>query len=304
MTHYFLISVIWAFSLLWIAPTHNLTEPTIAEQCQNNTVVVTPGRGHGSGVLFTRTDATGNEITFVWTVGHVAHQAMKSNGTFRKLTIISGNKYAQAIVLRANDFEIDHDIALLQIINSDDFHGNAKFYRTFNHVKVGQPIIHVGTPRGKLHERSVFLGNVSYVNRLYNRQPVLEPRLVDQIDVTIDDGCSGGGVFDAKTGGILGFATITTIDSVMFITPTRYIYEWAKSHDCLWAFDHEVPLPTEITPWRSDVYTRIVAERDNSEIDACWGDPEPEPELELKSELELESTLKLILESILRSYQQ
>lgn len=255
-------------------------EPTIAERCQNNTVVVTDGMGHGSGVLFTRTDAAGNEVTFVWTVGHVANHVMRPDGTFHELTVIRGDKRARAIVLRSSDNEIDHDVALLRIVGSADFHGDAEFYRAFKHVRVGQPVIHVGTPLGVVHECSVYCGNVCYVDREYRYRPVLRPRLVDQINVTCLPGCSGGGVFDAETGGILGFVTIGNTETIACITPTRYIYEWAKSHDCLWAFDREVPLSAGITPWRGDLHTRIIAERDTSVIDARWGDllPDPEPE--------------------------
>lgn len=252
---------------------------TIAEQCQNNTVVVLAANYQGSGVLFTRTDIAGNEVTFVWTVAHVVNNAMKPNGSFHELTIISGDKQAKAIVLRASDSGFDHDIALLMIIDSKDFHGDAKFYREFNHVRVGQPVIHVGTPRGKIHECSVFQGSVSYVDRKFDIFPIVIPQFVDQINITCLPGNSGGGVFDAKTGGILGFMSIGTSETIGFITPTRYIYKWAKSHDCLWAFDSEVPLPVEIIPWRGDRCTRIIAVRDTTEIDAHWGEPEIEPEL-------------------------
>lgn len=252
-------------------------EPTVAERCQNNTIVITIGEGHGSGVLFTRTNTDGNEVTFIWTVAHFTGYTMKPNGAFHPVKIVRGDKKAEAIVLRTSDNDITHDIALLQITDNS-FHGDAEFYQPFNHVKVGQSVIHVGTPLGKLHECSVFCGCVSFVDREFNTSLVLKPRMTDQINITIGGGCSGGGVFDAKTGGILGLASINTAPTILFITPTRYIYEWAKSHDCLWAFDRQVPLPTEIVPWRADCYTRIIAGRNTSEIDARWGEPEPEPD--------------------------
>lgn len=264
---------------------------TIAEQCQNNTVIVL-NQVQGSGVLFTRTYDNGTKVTFVWTAAHLANSVMQSNGSFRKLIIISGNKQAQAIVLRASDNSIDHDIALLQIIDSNDFQGDAKFYQMFNHIKVGQSIIHVGTPRGKIHECSVFRGIISYVDRKYNMRPVFKSRLLDQINVTVLPGCSGGGVFDAKDGGILGFVSLGSAETIGFITPTRYIYEWAKSHDCLWAFDRNIPLPVNIIPWRGDLHAQIIATRNTIEIDARWGEPieikiEPEP-VEIEPEIEIE----------------
>ena len=242
----------------------------VAEQCQNNTVIVTDGKSHGSGVLFSR-----DEVTFVWTVGHVADQFMKPNGSFNLATIVQGDEEARAKVLRASDYEIIHDIALLQITSGTIFHGDAEFYRAFNHVKVGQSIIHVGTPgipiAPTFHELSVFIGNISYINRNFNLFTVAKPRFVDQINVTSGHGCSGGGVFDAKTGDILGFVSLGTVCGVSFTVPTRYIYEFAKSHDCLWAFDREVPLPNEIIPWRGDKYNRLISMRNNSEIDKRWG---------------------------------
>lgn len=227
---------------------------TIAERCQNNTVVVTSNYGHASGVLFTRADG---QMTFVWTVAHAVNRVIKSDGTFDNLTIIRNDKIAEARILRASNHEIDHDVALLQIIDSDIFNGDTKFYQPNHPVIVGQPVIHVGTPLGKIYECSVFFGHISYVNRLYNRHPVVVPRLVDQIDITLMGGCSGGGIFDANNGQIMGVMSIGCHNVIGSMTPTRYIYAWAKSHDCLWAFDRNIALPETITPWLGDRYNTI-----------------------------------------------
>lgn len=240
---------------------------SVAERCRNNTVVIQDGRFHGSGVLFTRGDET-----FIWTVAHVADLYRRDNGTFREVSIKYDGKVAKARILRCGDAYVSHDLALLQIIEGD-LKGNARFYKAFNEVKLGQEIIHCGTPfEIDLHRNLLFFGNISHVGRMFSL-PDLCPHLreVDQCDINAYPGCSGGPVFDAETGDILGVMSLGGAPGLTAIVPTRIIYEWAKSHDCLWAFDPEVPLPKSIVPWRSDVLSRLIKDRVTTEIDERWG---------------------------------
>ncbi len=260
-----LIAVLFAFTVLPVSP-------TVAEKGYANTVVVHVDRGYGSGVLFSR----GGE-TFVWTVGHVADCHMNDNGSFREFTIRQGNKTAIARVIRAGDCYEAQDIALLQII-SGDMTGNAYFYRAFNEIKLGQQVIHCGTPYyPRLNERLILYGRISHVGRMFSFRDQPVPRELDQCNVSAYPGCSGGPLFDAKTGGIIGLMSLGGTPTLTAIVPTRAIYEWAKKHDCLWAFDPNVPMPEAIFPWRSDALERQIRQRDTSEVDDRWGAAEPEP---------------------------
>jgi hypothetical protein len=235
---------------------------SVAERCYNNTIVVQDTSGHGSGVLFTR-----DEVTFVWTAAHVADISMRPNGTFRDFIIKRDNKVAKARVIRCGDPYVAQDIALLQIIEGD-LKGDAQFYKAFNEVKLGQEVIHCGSPFSiRLNGNLLSYGHISHVGRIFSLPFAPVPREVDQCSAITYPGCSGGPVFDAETGDILGI--VSTV-----IVPTRAIYKWAKTHDCLWAFDSQIPLPVEIVPWRGDKLARLIKERSTIEIDKRWGKDE------------------------------
>lgn len=263
--------------LLLICTSPAFAELTVAERCQRNAVVVATRVGHGSGVAFTRTDAEGTDTTFVWTAAHVVNSVMKDDGTFGVLTTMRGDRQARAIVLRAGDHAAGRDIALLQVVDPDEMiRGNAQFYRAFNQVRPGQEVLLVGTPLGPMHECSVYHGCISYVGRDWRYPPLHKAREMDQVNVTAYPGCSGGPVCDKETGGIVGLISLGGRPGLAAIEPARFIYDFAKSHDCLWAFDREVPLPTQLVAWRGDLVDRLIAERETTQIDARWGSPFPE----------------------------
>lgn len=258
---------ILTFCLLLLFSVSTVFAGGVADHCYDNTVVITDGSGHGSGVLFTR----GN-ITFVWTVSHVADIFMRDDGSFKEVIILRDDKKAKARVIRSSDCHTDQDIALLLITENCGFVGDASFYRDFNNVQLGQNIIHCGNPFNvRLNGNLIFHGNISHVGRLFSLRFMPVPREMDQCDIIAYPGCSGGGVFDAETGDILGFMSLSGEPGLTVIVPTREVYKWAKKHDCLWAFDREVPLPKRIIPWRSDKLTRLLDKRDTSKIDARWG---------------------------------
>lgn len=274
----------WLVSILLLMATPAWVIPVfggVSDRCYNNTVVVQDIGGHGSGVMVTRGGTTSDSVTFVWTVGHIAEHFMLPNGTFRSAIIKQGDKIAQARVLRCGDCYAAHDIALLQIIGGD-LKGNAQFYRAFNGIKLGQEIIHCGSPYNTtLNGNLLFYGHISHIRRVISLPFMPVPREMDQCNIIAYPGCSGGPVFDAKTGDIVGFMSLGGPPGLAAIVPTRIVYEWAKSHDCLWAFDPEVPLPKNIVSWRCDMLDRLIKERNTSEIDSRWGS-----ELELELELE------------------
>lgn len=294
-------------------------EPTIPERCYSNTIVIKDVDGHASGVLFTREDFTqpieyeykwldpfelkisgeiggivGNKTTFIWTAGHVADYYMKEDGTFNNVMIVQGDKTAIARVIRAGDCYEADDLALLQLVEGD-LEGDARFYRAFNEVELGMEIIHCGSPYDPvLNANLIFHGNISHVGREMSFYFMPTARELDQCDITAYPGCSGGPIFDTLRGDILGLMSLGGEAGLAAMVPTRSIYEWAKSHDCLWAFDIEVPLPANITPWRGDVLARLIEQRDTTAIDDRWGSdddvcPPPPGEFEIEVEIEIEN---------------
>jgi hypothetical protein len=243
-----------------------------AERIQANTVVLTDGQGHGSGVLFSR-----DGETFIWTAAHVAEIWENSDGTFEPISVVQGDLKGTAEVLRSGDYEAGVDVALLRVTEGD-FEGDAEFYRGFDEVRVGQKVIHCGSPYDRdWNQRLVAFGRFAFVDRLVDGFPILAPRRIDQIDITAYPGCSGGPVVDEETEGIVGLLVMGSAPRLTIIEPTRHIYKWAKEHDCLWAFDREARMPRSMPAWPSDQFLRKLRER---QADPDWGElpPEPEPE--------------------------
>ena len=242
----------------------------VADDIRGNTVIVTNGMGHGSGVMVSNSGRT-----FIWTAGHVAEIFENSDGTYREATILQGGKVARARVIRGGDFVHDRDFALLELIGDHGLSGDAHFYQAFDEIELGQRIVHCGSPFDKnWNERLVFFGRMSAVEQWCD--PVFglinTGRYLDHIDITGGGGCSGGPVVDEADGGIVGLLVMGMQNGhrVNIMEPTRYLYAWAKRHDCMWAVDFTLSVPAEITPWLSDSYLRRCRERDDSRH-GDWG---------------------------------
>jgi len=240
-------------------------ETPVIEQVYANTAMVSYGGGHGSGVVFSR-----NGVTFIWTAAHVVNKHMRPDGTFPEFTITQNSRAGVARVLRAGDEKIDADCALLELVEGG-LHGTAHFYRAFNQIRVGQEVIHCGYPYEPQNGPFLSIGTIAGVHRLLKVRYKLKPFFTDSVSINAYPGCSGGPLADAETGGIIGLHIISRAPGFKFIVPTREIFEWAKKHDCLWAFDRKVLLPASRVPWRGDLLNRQIEEQDTSDVDARWG---------------------------------
>lgn len=228
----------------------------VAEKLQDATVMLTDGQGHGSGILFTR-DGT----TFIWTAAHVGEIWVNDDGSYGEVTVLQGNKVGKARILRCGDYSQGADVCLLELTEGDMQGPEIEFYAPFEHIKLGQEILHCGTPLDKLNMQLVSYGNVSYVGRDFCQPGLVDvPRNLDNIDITGYPGCSGGPVIDRETGGIVGLLVMGSAPRLAIMEPTRSIYQWALAHDCLWAFNRTVPMPDNRIQWVSDRYRRLQEE--------------------------------------------
>lgn len=251
-------------------------EPSMLQQLQDNTVVLTADEygHHGSGVLFTRDDCQSGRVTFIWTAAHVVEDWMQDDGFCLPVPVSQGDRHGQAEVLRMSDSFLADDIALLRVVEGD-FYGTSNFYRAFNETELGQRVVLCGTPISiRWNERVLTFGHISYFDRLMAPGSEYKLHPCDQLNLISHGGNSGGPAVDEETGGIIGLVVMRSCQGIIGIEPTRHIYQFAKDHDCLWAFDRSYPLPETLRAWPSDWHLAKVRERD-CDLDYEWGSSEP-----------------------------
>jgi len=137
------LSLILGLALLTSIVDAGEKKPSTADHLQNVSVTIRSegewSAGEGSGVIFTRKDAKGNKVNFVWTAGHVIDNLRKTRTTVvdgRPKTIVEfkdpmvikeirqegrtvGRLQMDAEVLKYSDAKDGHDLALLR-----NRHGN------------------------------------------------------------------------------------------------------------------------------------------------------------------------------------
>lgn len=263
-----------------------LAEPSMLQKLQANTVVLMADEygHHGSGFLFTRDDCQSGQVTFIWTAAHVVVDWMQDDGFCLPVPTSQGDRHGKAEVLRMSNPVLGDDIALLRVVEGD-FYGISKFYRAFNETKLGQKVTLCGTPINiRWNERLLTFGRIAYLDRLMAPGNNYELHFCDQINIISYGGNSGSLVTDEETGDILGMIVMGSGIGIAAIEPTRHIYQFAKDHDCLWAFDRSYPLPETLRAWPSDWHLANVRERD-CDLDYEWGSsvprtkPKPTPTL-------------------------
>lgn len=278
-------------AILLLAMSLPATADPVAEKLQNATVMLTNGSGHGSGVLFTRGDST-----FIWTAAHVGEIWVNADGSYAEVEVLQGAKKGKARILRCGDYSQGPDACVLELIEGDMTGPEIEFYGPFNHIELGQEILHCGTPLDKSNMQLVSYGNVSYVGREFCQPGLVDvPRSLDNIDITGYPGCSGGPVIDRKTGGIVGLLVMGSAPRLSIMEPTRNLYQWALSHDCLWAFDRTVPMPANRIQWVSDRFRRL----QEDSLRQRWDDTLGHAELPVAAAATLEEQILDIVDSLL-----
>jgi hypothetical protein len=219
--------------------------------------------GEGSGVIFSRKDASGNTVNFVWTAAHVVDNLRQTrtvivNGsprtivTFKDAKIIKvirqngrtvGRLELNAEVIKYSDSEDGHDLALLRVRKLNFVHDSVVFYLDKELPKLGTDLWHVGSLLGQMGANSMTDGIYSQTGRLI---PQLNKHVFDQTTVAAFPGSSGGGVYLKSDGRYVGMIVRGAGETFNLIVPVRRMIHWAKDNNIMWALDAKAKMPTNV----------------------------------------------------------
>ncbi|MBQ7642264.1 MAG: serine protease [Clostridia bacterium] len=153
--------------------------------------------GAGSGVIVDLVDSDGNgsnDKAYIVTCHHVIEGATK--------TVVK-SIYDKSYVAKLIGSDPQSDIGLIMISTDDENGFDGLTYATWygGEIKVGMSVVAIGNPLGILGG-TVTSGIVGAINRGVS----VEGRNMTllQTDAAINGGNSGGGLFDAKTGTLVG----------------------------------------------------------------------------------------------------
>ena len=162
---------------------------TTADHLQNVSVTIRSegqfSNGEGSGVIFTRKDAKGNQVNFVWTAAHVIDNLRKTrktvvNGTpktiveFKDPMVVKeirqngrtvGRLQMDAEVLKYSDATDGHDLALLRVRKLNFVTDTVTFHLSKEIPKLGTDLLHVGSLLGQMGANSMTDGIYSQHGR-------------------------------------------------------------------------------------------------------------------------------------------
>jgi len=239
---------------------------TAADYLQDVSVtIVSEGkfsRGEGSGVIFSRKDASGNTVNFIWTAAHVidnlrserkviVNGAPKTLVEFKDAKIVKvirqngravGQLELDAEVVKYSDADDGHDLALLKVRKLNFVDDTVKFYLEKEIPKLGTDLWHVGSLLGQMGSNSMTDGIYSQTGRLIKS---LNKHVFDQTTVAAFPGSSGGGVFLKSDNKYVGMLVRGAGETFNLIVPARRMVEWATKNNIMWALDPKVKLPTD-----------------------------------------------------------
>lgn len=237
-----------------------------AEHLQNVSVTIRAegpwSAGEGSGVVFTRKDAKGNLVNFVWTAAHVVdnlrtERKVLVNGSpktlveFKDPVVIKeirqngrtvGRLQMDAEVLKYSESEDGHDLALLRIRKLNFVTDSVIFYLDEKIPALGTDLLHVGSLLGQMGANSMTDGIYSQHGRILKQ---LNKRIFDQTTCTAFPGSSGGGVYLKNDARYVGMLVRGAGEGFNLIVPVRRMVEYCEKHDIMWALDAKVSMPKE-----------------------------------------------------------
>jgi len=240
-----------------------------ADHLQNVSVTIRSegewSNGEGSGVIFTRKDASGNQVNFVWTAAHVIDNLRSTrkvvvDGTpktlveFKDPMVVKeirqdgrtvGRLQMDAEVLKYSDADDGHDLALLRIRKFNFVKDTVTFHLDKDDIpKLGTDLLHVGSLLGQMGANSMTDGIYSQHGRLIKS---LNKYVFDQTTVTAFPGSSGGGVYLKSNANYIGMLVRGAGEGFNLIVPVRRMQDYCEKHKIMWALDPAVAMPDEDT---------------------------------------------------------
>ena len=241
--------------------------PSTAEHLQNVSVTIRSegsfSTGEGSGVVFTRKDAKGNLVNFVWTAGHVIDNLRKERkivvgGTpktlieFKDPMVVKeirqngrtvGRLQMDAEVLKYSDANDGHDLALLRIRKFNFVKDTVTFHLEKDKIPaLGEDLLHVGSLLGQMGANSMTDGIYSQHGRLIKD---LNKHVFDQTTCTAFPGSSGGGVYLKSNANYIGMLVRGAGEGFNLIVPVRRMISYCEEHKIEWALNPKVEMPNE-----------------------------------------------------------
>jgi S1-C subfamily serine protease len=209
-------------------------QPDYASAQRANPIIQTT-RGSGSGVVVRRTNVNGQTRLFVWTAAHVVRDMnevkieSRVRNEFRKVGNVT---FTARPIFR----DAKNDLALLWLDAPDGYFDYVRF-DSVNHP-IGTEVYHVGNFLGSMRfDDSVSWGRVSNLGikpEEFEGWPWANP--IDQADMVILPGSSGGGLFSTESRRVIGIVVgWPTMPGVCFYVPLRTLvsvtqeagYDWA-----------------------------------------------------------------------------
>jgi hypothetical protein len=242
------------------------THKSTADHLQNVSVTVRSegafSNGEGSGVIFTRKDAKGNQVNFVWTAAHVIDNLRKTRKTvvngapktiveFKDPVVVKeirqngrtvGRLQMDAEVLKYSDATNGHDLALLRVRKFNFVTDTVAFYLDKEIPKLGEDLLHVGSLLGQMGANSMTDGIYSQHGRILKS---LNKHIFDQTTVTAFPGSSGGGVYLKTDARYIGMLVRGAGEGFNLIVPIRRMQDYCEKHKLMWALDPKVKMPDE-----------------------------------------------------------
>ena len=239
---------------------------TTADHLQNVSVTIRSegdfSIGEGSGVIFTRKDAKGNQVNFVWTAAHVIDNLRKTRKTvingmpktlveFKDPMVVKeirqngrtvGRLQMDAEVLKYSDADDGHDLALLRVRKLNFVTDTVTFYLDKKIPPLGEDLLHVGSLLGQMGANSMTDGIYSQHGRLIKS---LNKHVFDQTTCTAFPGSSGGGVYLKSDARYVGMLVSGAGEGFNVIVPVRRMIDYCEKHKIMWALDRSIPMPSE-----------------------------------------------------------
>ena len=222
----------------------------------------------GSGIAFTRKDSKGNNVTFIWTAGHVVRHhdvvdpltflftnpgtnlpvIIPPNHVYTYLTnlsviqdVITNGEFAYktnlcVTLIKCSPDDEGQDLAILRV-EGNFFNTNTVVFDLSGRIpKLGEPLYGVSSPFSEYASFST--GVYSSIGRR------VDGLVYDQTTLVVFPGSSGGGVFSTN-GLCMGLNDAMRESGMNYIIPIRRIQKWAKEEHMEWALDPSIPMPSE-----------------------------------------------------------